>query len=294
VRKKSGSLRQLASPKPALRAAQDWILNSVLAHVEVHPAAAAFRPALHIGHNAARHAHAPTGPAFVIRLDLQEFFPSVTFARVKRGFVSLGYNDGVSSIFALLCTEAPRVGLALDGKTHYVALSQRSVPQGAPTSPALTNFLCRRLDARLTGMAAHFGFVYSRYADDLVFSSADENANAPAMQSGALKVVDDSGFAANESKTAILRAHRRQSVTGLVVNEVNGDASPRLSRRDLRNFRAFLHQLHLRGREAMSEQIGKDALAYAQGYLSFIHMVNAAQEAKIRRDFPWLSAWHER
>ncbi|HEX8551794.1 MAG TPA: reverse transcriptase family protein [Abditibacteriaceae bacterium] len=294
VPKKRGGTRNLASPKPALRAAQDWILQNILAHVEVHEAAAAFRPNLHIGHNAARHAHAPNGPAVVIRLDLQDFFPSVTFVRVKRGFVSLGYNEGVASIFALLCTEAPRVGLALDGKTHHVALSQRSVPQGAPTSPALTNLLCRRLDARLTGIAAHFGFVYSRYADDLVFSSADEKANAPAMQNGALKVVEESGFVANDQKTAVLRSHRRQSVTGLVVNGANGDAAPRLSRRDLRNFRAFLHGYQTRGREAMTEQIGKDSLAYAQGYLSFIHMVNAEQEAKIRRDFPWLAAWHER
>jgi hypothetical protein len=184
--------------------------------------------------------------------------------------------------------------LTLDGKKYHVALAQRSVPQGAPTSPALTNLLCRRLDARLSGMAAHFGFVYSRYADDLVFSSADEKANAPAMQSGALKVVEESGFVANDGKTAVLRPHRRQSVTGLVVNKANDDASPRLSRRDLRNFRAFLHSYQTRGREAMTERIGKDALAYAQGYLSFIHMVNAEQEAKIRRDFPWISAWHER
>ena len=295
VPKKSGGRRNLSSPKPALRAAQDWLLANVLSKVPVHNAAAAFRPGVHIGHNAARHAHLPGGPAVVLRLDLKDFFPSVTFARVKKGFVSLGYNEGVATIFALLCTEAPRVALSLDGQTHHVAVGARCVPQGAPTSPALTNILCRRLDARLEGMAAHFGFRYSRYADDLVFSSGDENANAVAMQNGALKIVAESGFQSNDEKTAIARRHRRQSVTGLVVNQnKNEQAGPRLSRRDLRNFRAFLHNYQTRGRDAMSEQLGKDSLSYAQGYLSFIHMVNAAQEAKIRRDFPWISAWHER
>jgi RNA-directed DNA polymerase len=283
----------LSSPKPQLRAAQDWVLQNILSKVPVDEAAAAFLAGTHIGHNAARHAHAPRGPEVVIRIDLKDFFPSVTFGRVKRGFESLGYNEGVASILSLLCTESPRVLLELDGQKHHVALAPRAVPQGAPTSPALTNILCRRLDARLRGMARHFGFTYSRYADDLVFSSSDENANAPAMIEGAQKVVEDSGFVVNEKKTAVMRRHRRQSVMGLVVNAPMGastctDASERLSRRDMRNFRALLHSIETRGHEAVSQKMGQDALAYARGYLSFIHMVSPEQEAKLLAKYAWL------
>ncbi len=82
------------------------------------------------------------GRAIVIRIDLKDFFPSVGFKRVKRLYESFGYNEGVASLFALLSTEAPRVAMNFDGKKYHVAIGQRALPQGACTSPALTNILC--------------------------------------------------------------------------------------------------------------------------------------------------------
>ncbi len=303
VPKKSGGKRPICAPKPRLKAAQNWLRESVLSKIEVNEAATAFRPATHIGHNARAHAHLPGGPAVVLRLDLENFFPSIGVGMVKRAFEREGYNEGVSTLFALLCTQRERVALKLDGQVHYVGVSERTVPQGAPTSPALTNVLCRRLDARMIGMARRFGFTYTRYADDLVFSSPDEGANAQAMQSGAAKIIAESGFVLNAGKTAIMRRHKRQSVTGLVVNAptrptknvepastYEGPASvgERISRRDMRNFRALLHNIQVQGREAVSAKIGQDALAYTRGYLSFVHMVSPEQEAKIKEKFPWL------
>ena len=294
VPKKSGGMRGISSPKPQLRAAQQWILENVLSRVPTDEAAMAFLPKTNIRDNAARHAHAPGGPNVVVRIDLKDFFPSVTFGRAKNVFVSLGYNEGVASLFGLLCTEAPRLEIELDGKRHHVALAARSIPQGAPTSPALTNVLCRRLDARLRGLAVRFGFVYTRYADDLVFSSAAKDANAPVLQSAVYAIAEDCGFVVNAEKTAMMRPHRRQSVTGLVVNAAStrdGKDVPnvRVSRRDRHKFRAFLHNYEKLGREAMSEKTGRDALAYARGYLSFVHMVSPAQEAEIRARHPWLT-----
>lgn len=308
VPKKSGGRRPICAPKPKLKKAQNWLRESILEKVEVSQAAMAFRPARHIGHNAAAHAHLPGGPAIVMRLDLENFFPSIGVGLVKRAFEREGYNEGVSTLLALLCTQRERIALKLDGKVHHVGVSERTVPQGAPTSPALTNLLCRRLDARMTGMARHFGFTYTRYADDLVFSSPDDKANAQAMQSGAAKIIAESGFVLNEKKTAVMRRHKRQSVTGLVVNapsrpksDAGSDggeaastwaapqsAGERISRRDLRNFRALLHNIQVQGREAVSAKLGQDSLAYARGYLSFVHMVSPQQEAKIREKFPWL------
>lgn len=300
VPKKSGGKRPICAPKPKLKKAQNWLRESILDKIEVNEAAMAFRPAKHIGHNAQAHAHLPGGPAVVLRLDMENFFPSIGVGMVKRAFEKQGYNEGVSTLFALLCTQRERIALKLDDKVHYVGVSERTVPQGAPTSPALTNVLCRRLDARMSGMARHFGFTYTRYADDLVFSSPNKEANVLAMQSGAAKIIVESGFKLNEEKTAVMRRHKRQSVTGLVVNAPSRPASTcseseaplsegeRISRRDLRNFRALLHNIQAQGREAVSAKMGQDALAYARGYLSFVHMVSPEQEAKIKAKFPWL------
>lgn len=85
-----------------------------------------------------------------------------------------------------------------------------------------------------------------------------------------------------------MRPQHRQAVTGLVVN-----AQPRLSRHDLRNFRAFLHQCEKFGMEEMSKRIGKNAATYAAGYLAFLHMVNPDQEAQIMRRYPWLVRWRK-
>jgi hypothetical protein len=292
IPKKSGGRRAISSPKPKLRQAQSWLLENVLAKVEVHEAAMAFRPVLNIAHNANRHA----GANIIVRLDLKDFFPSITFKRVKQMFQHLGFNEGVATLFALLSTEAPRAELTLDGQKYFVAVTARFLPQGACTSPAITNILCRVLDKRLSGAAQKLGFIYTRYADDLIFSapgdqSSGQKANGVAMRDLATQIIADEKFIVNDDKTAILRPRGRQTVTGLVVNAQNtpdGQGSPRVSRRDIRNFRAFLHQYERLGREAMTEKMEQDALSYARGYLSFIHMVSPQQAATIQQKHPWL------
>lgn len=285
IPKKSGGRRAISSPKTKLRHAQSWLLENVLAKIAVHDAAMAFRPACNIAHNAARH----VGANVIVRLDFKDFFPSITFKRVKRLFQHLGFNEGVATIFALLATESPRVALTLDGQQHFVAVTERFLPQGACTSPAITNILCRPLDARLSGAARKLDFVYTRYADDLIFSARSEKLNPTAMRELAAKIIAEEKFIINEDKTAILRPCARQTVTGLVVNAQHTEnGAPRISRRDSRNFRAFLHQYELRGREAMTEKLGQDALSYARGYLSFIHMVSPMQAAAIQQKHPWL------
>ena len=278
IPKRRGGVRVISSPKPRLRVAQAWILGA-LAPLPVHPAAAAFRPVLSVADNAARH----TGRAVVVRVDLKDFFPSLTFTRVRRLFRGFGYNGGVATLLALLTTEAPRVAVTLDGQKRFVALGERGLPQGACTSPALTNLLCRRLDARLTGAASALGFVYSRYADDLVFSHTDAGAPVGMLLDLARQIIGDEGLMVNEDKTQVQRAQHRQVVTGLVVNE-----TPHVSRTDLRRFRAFLHRCETQGVAAVSAQLGRDARAYAGGYLAFLHMVSPEQEQRVRDKHPWV------
>lgn len=280
IPKKSGGLRAISAPRPYLKAAQTRVLRAILELVPTHAAAMAFRPVTNIGHNAALHSHAQSGgPEVVLRVDLKDFFPSITFTRIAGVFASLGYNGGIATLLSLICTEAPRVEATLDGCKSYVAVGARFVPQGAPTSPALTNLLCRRLDSRLTGMAAHYGFVYSRYADDLVFSSDLEEADAPALQSGVMRVLEGENLAVNSDKVSMMRRGDRQSVTGLVVN---GERGPRPSRRDLRRLRAVLHDIETNGVESVSEKMGRSALCWARGYLAFVQMCAPEIAAKFR------------
>ena len=284
IPKRGGGTRAISAPKKQLRAAQKWVRVNILDKVGIHNAAMAFRPKRSIVHNARLH----TKKSLVIRVDLKDFFPSIQFRRVKGLFKGLGYNEGVASILALLCTESPRVGITLDGKKRYVAVGDRQLPQGACTSPAITNIMCRRLDARLTGIAGRYEFTYTRYADDLVFSHAKSEAPAGQLFTRLRQIVEAEGYVINDKKTRVMRPQHRQVVTGVVVNE-----QPCVSRRDLRKFRAFLHHCETEGIQTVSERLGKNAAFYASGYLSFIHMVNPEQAVKIQQKHLWLSRYSE-
>jgi RNA-directed DNA polymerase len=284
IPKKRGGTRSISAPKKRLRTAQSWLYAEILSKVEIHAAAMAFRPQRSIVDNGERH----TGKAVVVKVDLKDFFPSIKFRRVKGVFRSFGYNEGVATLLALLATEPPRAAVTLDGERRFVAVGERQLPQGACTSPSLTNILCRQMDCRLTGAAQSMGFVYTRYADDLVFSHADASAPVGMLLTLLREIIDSEGFTLHEEKTAVMRPQHRQAVTGLVVN-----TKPHVSREDLRRFRAFLHQCETKGTQVMSERIGKDAVAYAAGYLSFLHMVAPEQEEKIQRTYPWLTRWQK-
>lgn len=278
IPKRSGAMRSIASPKPLLRKAQDWIRLNVLSKMVPHERVAmAFRPGKSIADNAKPHA----GKAIVVRIDLKDFFPTINFARAKGLFQYVGYNEGVATLLALLCTEAPRAKAVVHGKTYYVATGPRVLPQGACTSPDLSNFICRKLDVRLDGFAKSLGFTYTRYADDLVFSHDEARGNATLLIRVACSVIAAEGFEPNHDKTAIMRRGGRQVVTGLVVNDV-----PKVSRRDTRRFRAIAHKCRTDGYVVVSESLGCDARSYLKGYLSFVSMVNEVQALRLERLCP--------
>jgi retron-type reverse transcriptase len=281
IPKRNGGERVISSPKRRLRVAQRWLLEAVLSRLEPHQAATAFHPGASIRDNAARHA----GRGLVVRIDLEDFFPSISFRRVKGLFQSFGYNEGIATIFALLATEPPRVAAAFGGERLFISVGQRQLPQGACTSPAFTNLLCRKLDRRLSGAAASLGFTYSRYADDLVFSHLRRDASAGTLFSLVRRIIGEESFRINEEKTFVMRPQHRQAVTGLVVNQ-----EPHVSRRDRRRFRALLHHCETEGFDAVSGRLGRDARAHACGYHSFLKMVTPAHAAAFRRRYPWLGS----
>ena len=157
IPKRSGGSRLISSPKPKMRLAQSWINQNVLEKLTPSQYCYAFRPKLSIVDNATQH----LGKSVIVKLDVKDFFPSITFNRVRGYFERLGYNPGVSTVLALLCTDAPRVRVTVKGHSQIVAVGARSLPQGACTSPALANLIASRLDARLAGLIESFSGQWS-------------------------------------------------------------------------------------------------------------------------------------
>src|SRR5687768_4895381 len=168
--KKSGGKRKISAPLPRLKSAQRWLLDEVLSKIQTHDAAHGFVKDRNIVTNASPH----VGARVVVNVDLEDFFPTLGYRRVKGMFRKLGYSEQVATIFALLSTEPDTATVELDGQRWHVAMGERRLPQGAPTSPAVTNAICRRLDRRIDGAARKLGFTYTRYADDLTFSAQSD------------------------------------------------------------------------------------------------------------------------
>lgn len=288
IPKKRGGTRLISAPMPRLKLAQHWILENILNKISVHDAAHGFMAQRSIVTNAQPH----VGASVVVNLDLKDFFPTITYRRVKGVFKHMGYSEALCTIFALICTEPEIVKAELDGKTYYVAQSARHLPQGAPTSPMLTNIICRRLDNRLTGLSKKLGFTYTRYADDLTFSSSDEVAcqtQVGALLRAVRYIVSESGFIVHPDKTRILRDGNQKEVTGVVVNEkLNVD------RKTLRRFRALLFQIERDGIEGKQWGTSPDLLASIEGYANFVAMVNPARGLPLKAQVRTLLNSHGR
>src|SRR5262249_11211141 len=166
-----------------------------------------FLPGRSILSNARPHA----GKAVVVNMDLEGFFPSIGFPRVRSVFQRLGYSLAVATILALLCSECPRKLVEYDGKPYFVATGPRGLPQGACTSPGLSNQVARRLDKRLAGLAAKMGLTFTRYADDLTFSGSPElNARVGYLMARVRHLAEEEGFTVNEKKSRVLRPNAAQ------------------------------------------------------------------------------------
>jgi RNA-directed DNA polymerase len=221
--KANGKIRILHAPNSKLKTVQRWITSKIILKQKPHPYATAYYP----GSTLAQGADPHVGRKVVIRMDLKDFFPSITYAQVRRVFSSFGYSYGVASALASLC--------CLEGK----------LVQGAPSSPALSNLVALNIDRRITGLKKHLKsadqkFYYTRYADDLIFSFDEENmvGTLPLIR----QIVREEGFVVNEDKLRIMRSGRQQQVTGVVVNQrLNVNAA------ECRRLRAVLHNIRNHG-----------------------------------------------
>jgi RNA-directed DNA polymerase len=236
IPKRDGGERPIWAPLPELKKAQQWILFNIVERLPMHGAAHGFIPGRSTLTNALHHVDSK----LIVKMDIKDFFPTVTWRRAKGIFRHAGYRDQVSTLMALLCTEAPRDIVEHQGKKYFVAMGPRCLPQGAPTSPGITNVLCLRLDQRLTGLAAKLGVRYTRYADDMTFSVPMNQKGDPKIASligNVHRIVSEEGFKIHPDKTRFHRPGGSQRVTGLVVN---GKAPPRVPRELRRKLRSAI------------------------------------------------------
>ncbi len=269
VPKRDGTPRLISAPKPDLKAVQHWIAHEITEHLPVHGAAHGFLVGRSILTNAQVHA----GATIIVKMDIRNFYPSVTMRRVKGLLRRAGLGEQIATLMALLCTESPRQEIVTHGKTHYVATGPRSLPQGAPTSPSITNALCLRMDARLSGLATKLGARYTRYADDLAFSwHGDTKADIGNVMNSVAAIVRAEGFAIHPKKTRVMRTGSRQQITGLVVNAATDDRPPaRVARTRVRELRAAIKNREL-GRPGKGE-----SLVQLKGLCAFVMMADRAR-----------------
>lgn len=274
IPKKTGGQRFISAPMPRLKRCQYWVLDHILAKVPCHPAAHGFLSQHSILSNALPH----VGQAVVINLDLKDFFPSIEYPRVKGVFKSLGYGDQIATLLGLLCTEQATEEVRVDKQKYFVAGKKRSLPQGAPSSPMITNILCHTLDKRLHAAATRLGFVYTRYADDLTFSTKQKERPPVGKLLWRVKqIIADEGFTLHPDKQHIMRHSQKQEVTGIVVNH-----SPTIDAKTLHRFRATLHQVEKNGPAGYHWNGNTDVLSALEGYARYVCMVNPV------KGHPWL------
>ena len=216
AKRQAGEFREVKAPEPVLKHIQRLLLLCLSASFpNFDKAAHGFVP----GHSVLTNAHPHVGQRWVLNVDIRQFFPSTTVGRVARvlQLTPFGMEKALAYVVANLCCD------------------QGSLPQGAPTSPFLANVVCQRLDRRLRQLAARHHCTYTRYADDLTFSSNRSVFKEPFYQE-LNKEIETAGYELNEKKQRLQTRGMRQEVTGVVVNE-----KLNVSRKYRRQLRTILH-----------------------------------------------------
>ncbi|HET8937136.1 MAG TPA: SNF2-related protein [Polyangiales bacterium] len=243
-----------------------------------------FRPLLAVPVD--RYRNARRAQLIVLRLDLEDFFISIRGARVRAIFRRLGYPEPVARTLAgLCCTPTPEdvIRIARPTLDFQSATRMRTahLAQGAPTSPALSNLACFRLDRRLRGLARAAGASYTRYADDLAFSGGREFQRGVArfiVHASAIAL--EEGFRVRHRKTRVMRAGGRQRLAGVVVNDrVN------VGRDEYDRLRALLYNAARFGPDSQNHDGHADFRAHLLGRISWIAASNPVRGAKLTRDF---------
>ena len=252
LKKRNGSKREIYAPRTYLKVVQWWILDNILNRNKISKNVFGFVPKRNIVQNAEFH----YGARHILNVDIKDFFPSIDFFQVLNVFLEMGYSKDVSDMLAEICC------------LNY------HIPQGAPSSPAIGNLVLRDMDKKLTELSKAVGIKYSRYADDLTFSSKKWIDKEFLSKVSGIVVAE--GFKLNRKKTRFSGPQDRLEVTGVVINQ---KIQP--PRRWRKRVRATLHNYQMkRGltRRELSYLYG--IIGVAGQYLESAHMRALSDKAK--------------
>jgi len=276
--KRDGSSRLLESPKSRLKSIQRQIQREILSPIKMHPAAHGFIN----GRSCKTHAEPHTNKKYLFVFDLRQCFQSTQWLQVYSVFDQLGYPDVVCKSLTMLCTHKSYVHhpllktLPLDERQ---LLKERHLPQGAPSSPSLSNAVLRKLDTRLAGLAATLELEYTRYADDLAFSG-NKIRNWGFLEPLVASICLDEGFQMNHRKSRLMRSHQRQKITGVVVNQgVNID------RRYYDQLKATLHNCVRDGFVIQNRMNHPEFRSYLYGSIQYVKSLNFKKGEKLEKIF---------
>lgn len=256
IPKKSGKMRSISEPYEELKYIQTWIKDNILEKNELRKMAKAFVKGISIKDNANIH----KGQKYILGLDIKDFFPSITQFDVYLIFRRMGYSKMVSGILSHFCSY----------KGH--------LPQGAPTSPYLSNLFMHSFDIRMLGYARKHNLRYTRYADDITFSGTIRNKDN--IISFVEYVLKDYRLILNKAKTRLLSRGRSQTVTGITVNQ--NLSAPRHKRRKIRQEIYYIKKSGLEQHLKNVKITKGNYLGHLLGKIDFVLMINKNDQEFIK------------
>jgi RNA-directed DNA polymerase len=268
-------MRLISAPNPPLMAVQRWINTNVAQHLPVHSDSVAYMPGDSVVEAARRHA----GSIWLVKVDVRDFFHSIDECAVYKVLRRSGYNPLVSLEIARICTRA-RHGPFIPRHRRYTVDSYYTqqlgvLPQGGPTSGSLANAVMHEADTRLSQLALTSGLVYTRYADDMTFSSSDpfDRRRAAAILREVRIELNRHGLRMHDRKTRVCPPGARRIVLGLNVN----DAEVRLQARTRQRIDHHLRGVETFGLAHHSQHHGFDSVfgfvRHIDGLLAFASSV---------------------
>lgn len=260
IPKKNGTSRIISQPSKKLKGLQSWILVNILNKLNVSTSCKGFEQGSSTFNNAEPHRNANA----ILTIDLKDFFFTVKQKQVFNIFKAIGYNNLMSVIFSNICTY------------------NECLPQGSPCSPKLANLSAWNLDVRIQGYVGKRGINYTRYADDLSFSSLVPKKVVqiiPMINS----IIENEKFRVNPSKTRIAGLSRAKVVTGLVIS----NDSIGVGKNKYKIVRAMIHHLTI-----PSEQLNNKLFYQVKGWLAYLKSVDVRRLNKAKKYIKELSLKH--
>lgn len=260
IPKKSGKHRKICHPSKKLKGLQSWILVNILNKLNVSSSCKGFEKGSSTANNVEPH----KGANAVLSIDLKDFFPTIKSNQIYSIFTTLGYNTGISSVLAKICT------------------FEGSLPQGSPCSPKLANLAAWTLDVRVQGYVGKRGITYTRYADDLSFSALSPSKVVriiPMIKS----IIKDENFKVNTAKTRVAGLARAKKITGLIIT----DDSFGIGKKKYKELRSKIYHLTF-----PTEQSNIKLLYEVNGWLAYLNSVDKKRLSKAKEYIATLVAKH--